>query len=74
MSTQAQIEQNLKEKIVKLDRELEEAKKEARLRQSAIDDVKQKYEESEREREQLKFNLEKSEHDKNKLTDAAKKN
>jgi hypothetical protein len=36
---------------VKLDRELEEAKKEARLRQSAIDDVKQKYEESERERE-----------------------
>ena len=39
MSTQSQIEQSLKEKIVKLDREIEELKKENRLKQNKLEDA-----------------------------------
>lgn len=49
MSTQSQIEQNLKEKIVKLDREIEDLKKEIRQKSAIIDELNSKCDESEKE-------------------------
>jgi hypothetical protein len=39
MNTQSQIEQNMKEKLIKLDREIEELKKDIRQKQAIIDDL-----------------------------------
>jgi chromosome segregation ATPase len=55
ISTQSQIEQTLKERIVKLDREIEELKKDLRQKTQTIEDLSQKYDESEKEKEQIKF-------------------
>jgi uncharacterized protein (DUF927 family) len=55
ISTQSQIEQTLKERIVKLDREIEELKKELRQKTQTVEDLSQKYDESEKEKEQIRF-------------------
>eukprot|EP00347_Sterkiella_histriomuscorum_P004482 403360298 len=72
-SSQSQIEQSLKEKIVKLDREIEELKKDNRLKSRQVDDLTVKVEEDDKEREQQKFVMDKLENDKTRLQDQVKK-
>lgn len=54
-STQSQIEQSLKEKIVKLDRELDDTKKELRHLQLKMDETVIKLQEYEKETQNLLF-------------------
>jgi chromosome segregation ATPase len=53
-SSQSQIEQGLNQKIAKLDREIEELRKEARGKQALVEEMEGRLEQEEKEREQLR--------------------